>query len=211
MISHIDPWQQFVGALQNDILPIYARNEEEFDRLGIHGRLHICRSIVLVEVMSSLYSPFVEIDRFAIRYAVAFHDSGRQGNGRDIWESASAENCFNYLRETLSIDEEYARYVSQSIVKQKIPLNINQQIADDADTLEIMRLTQRVGFKPSHLHFGQNVPELYELRERLIDEAWQFIESAEHSKGQLSANNYLEDTMALAHNYPLLASGLLLK
>ncbi|MBW4623726.1 MAG: hypothetical protein KME17_30745 [Cyanosarcina radialis HA8281-LM2] len=96
MIGNIDSWQQFVATLQNDILPIYARHEEEFDRLGIHGRIHICRSIVLAEVMSSLYSPFAEIDRFAIRYAVAFHDSGRQGNGRDIWESASAEKRCRY-------------------------------------------------------------------------------------------------------------------
>jgi hypothetical protein len=63
----------------------------------------------------------------------------------------------------------------------------NQRVPrNDADTLEIMRLTQRVRFKPSHLHFGQNVPKLYELRETLIDEAWQFIESAEQAKGQLS-------------------------
>lgn len=208
MISNIDSWQHFVAALQNNILPIYARHEEEFDRLGIHGRLHICRSIVLAEVMSSMYGNFAQIDRFAIRYAVAFHDSGRQGNGRDIWESASAENCFNYLTQTLGIEEEYARYVSQSIVKQKTPLNINQQIADDADTLEIMRLTQRVGFKPSHLHFGQNIPELYELRERLIDEAWQLIDVTEQRKRQLSPNSYLQDTIALARSYPLLASGL---
>lgn len=208
MISNIDSWQQFVAALQNDILPIYARHEEEFDRLGIHGRLHICRSVVLGEVMSSLYGPFAEIDRFAIRYAVAFHDSGRQGNGRDIWESASAENCWNYLTQQLGIDEVYARYVSQLIVKQETPLEIDQQIANDADTLEIMRLTQRVGFKPDRLHFGQNVPELYKLRETLIDEAWQFIDVTEQVTGRLSSNTYLQDTMAFAQAYPLLASGI---
>lgn len=106
------------------------------------------------------------------------------------------------------LDEAYARYVSQLIVKQETPQDINQQIADDADTLEIMRLTKRVGFKPSHLHFGQNIPELDELRETLINEAWQLIDITEQIKGRLSPTTYLQDTIALAQAYPLLASGL---
>lgn len=208
MTSKTDQWQQFMTALQNDILPIYARHEDEFDYPKIHGRLHICRSIVLAEVMASLYHRFAEIDRFAIRYAIAFHDSGRQDNGVDIWESVSANNCFNYLRQTLAIDEAYARYVSQLIVKQATPQNINQQIADDADTLEIMRLTNRVGFKPSYLYFGHNVPELTALRETLINEAWQLINITEQIKGQLSPSTYLQDIISLAKAYPLLASEL---
>ena len=208
MTNEAQQWQQFVMHLQGDILPIYAQHEDKFDYPRIHGRLHICRSIVLAECIANLYSQFVEVDRFAIRYAIAFHDSARQDNGVDIWESVSAENCFNYLRKTLGIDEAYARYVSQLIVKQEIPRNINQQIADDADTLEIMRLTKQVGFKPSHLHFGKNIPELYELRETLINEAWQLIDITEQIKGRLSPNTYLQDTIALAQAYPLLASGL---
>ncbi|MBF2046856.1 MAG: hypothetical protein EDM05_56710 [Leptolyngbya sp. IPPAS B-1204] len=208
MTDTIDPWHQFVAALQNDILPIYARHEDEFDYPRIHGRLHICRSIVLAEVMASLYTPFAEVDRFAIRYAVAFHDSARQDNGVDIWELASAENCFNYLRRTLAIEDVWARSISQLIVKQGTPQSINQQIADDADTLEIMRLTKLAGFKPAYLHFGQNIPELGELRESLINEAWQLIDITEQIKGRLSPRTYLEDVMALAQSYPLLAAGL---
>lgn len=208
MTDEAQQWQEFVMHLQADILPIYAQHEDEFDYPRIHGRLHICRSIVLAECMATLYSQFVEIDRFAIRYAIAFHDSARQDNGVDIWEPVSAENCFNYLRRTLGIDEAYARYVSQIVVKQEIPQNINQQIADDADTLEIMRLTKRVGFKPSHLHFGQSIPELYQLRETLINEAWQLIDITEQIKGRLSSNSYLEDLIALAQAYPLLSSAL---
>lgn len=203
-----DSWSSFIASLQQDILPIYAQHEDEFDYPRIHGRLHICRSIVLAEVMASLYSSFVEVDRFAIRYAVAFHDSGREDNGVDIWEPTSADNCFNYLKQNFGFGEVYARDVSQLIVKQAAPQNINQQIADDADTLEIMRLTGRVGFKPAYLYFGQDIPELNELREQLIHEAWQLINITEQIKGRLSPETCLQDVIALAQAYPLLASGL---
>lgn len=204
--AEIHQWQDFITALEKDILPIYARHEKEFDLMRFHGRFHICRSIIFAEIMASLYSSFMEIDKFAIRYAVAFHDSGREGNGVDIWESVSAENCFNYLRQTLAVDEAYAKYVAQLIVKQKTPLDINQQITNDADTLEIMRLKNLVGFNPSYWHFGQNIPELISLRETLIDEAWQLINSTEKINGKLPQNTYLQSIIRLAKAYPFMAS-----
>ena len=206
MNTQIQQWQHFLTALQNDILPIYGRHEDEFDYIRIHGRLHICRSIIFAEIMASLYSRFIEIDKFAIRYAVGFHDSGRQGNGIDIWESVSAENCFNYLRQKLAVDEAYAKYVFQLIVKQKTPRDINQQIANDADTLEIMRLTNRVGFKPSYWHFGQNIPELISFRETLIDEAVQLIECTEKINEQMPRDTYFQDIIGFAKVYPFMGS-----
>lgn len=206
MSTEIEQWQDFLAALKNDILPIYGRHEDEFDFMRFHGRLHICRSIIFAEIMASLYSRFLEIDKFAIRYAVAFHDSGRQGNGIDIWESVSAENCFNYLRQKLGVDEAYAKHVSQLIVKEKTPRDINQQIANDADTLEIMRITNRVGFKPSYWHFGQEIPELFSFRETLIDEAWQLINSTDKINAQLPQNTYFKKIIRLAKVYPFMAS-----
>lgn len=201
-------WQQFVTNLKTDILPIYARHEDEFDYPRIHGRLHICRSLVLAECMASLYSQFLEVDRFAIWYAVAFHDSGRQGNGIDIWEADSAANCSTYLQQKLSIARQRAEYISQFIIKKETRVDINEQIAHDADVLEIMRLTGRKRFKPFHLQFGRDFPVLTELRETLIDEAWQLIDITQQIKGRLSPSSYLEDLIALARAYPLLASNL---
>ncbi|HBE20832.1 MAG TPA: hypothetical protein DEG17_22125 [Cyanobacteria bacterium UBA11149] len=206
MTTEIEQWQNFLTTVQKDILPIYRRHEKEFDYMRFHGRLHICRSIIFAEIMASLYSSFMEIDKFAIRYAVAFHDSGRQGNGIDIWESVSAENCGNYLRQTLGIDDAYSQYVSQLIVKQKTPIDINQQIANDADTLEIMRLKTKSGFKPSYWHFGKNIPELISWRETLIDEAWQLIDFTEKLNRQLVQTSYFQDTITLAKAYPLMGS-----
>ena len=208
MFNEAQQWQQFVTDLQTDILPIYARHEDEFDYPRIHGRLHICRSIVLAECMANLYSQFVDIDRFAIRYAVAFHDSGRQGNGVAIWEADSAVNCYTYLQQKLLIDEPRAEYISQFIVKKETLVDINEQITHDADVLEIMRLTGKTGFKPFHLQFGRDFPVLAELKETLINEAWQLIDITEQIKGRLSPITYLQDAIALAQAYPLLASNL---
>ncbi|MBW4522345.1 MAG: hypothetical protein KME16_22045 [Scytolyngbya sp. HA4215-MV1] len=203
-----EKWQSFLSALQTDILPIYAQHEQSFDHEQIHGRLHICRSLILAECMATLYAPFVEIDRFAIRYAVAFHDSGRRGNGVDIWEPASAVNCFKYLRDRCSLDPVQAESIARYIIKKGAPVDLNQQIANDADTLEIMRLTQLGGFKPMLLAFGRSIPELESLREPLIQEAWQFIQITELVKTRLSTENYWAETTALVQAYPLLVSGL---
>lgn len=208
MSSETQQWQQFVTVLQRDILPIYARHEDEFDYPRIHGRLHICRSIVLAECMATLYSQFVEVDRFAIRYAIAFHDSGRQDNGIDFWEADSAANCSTYLQQKLLIDESRAEYISKLIVKKETLVDINEQITHDADVLEIMRLTGRKGFKPFHLQFGRDFPALKELKETLTNEAWQLIDITEQIKGRLSPTTYLQDLITLAQAYPLLASSL---
>ena len=208
MFSEAQQWQQFVTALQTDILPIYAQHEDEFDYPRIHGRLHICRSIILAECMATLYSEFASVDRFAIWYAVAFHDSGRQGNGIDVWEADSAANCYTYLQQKLLIDQPRAQYISQFIVKKETLVDINEQITHDADVLEIMRLTGIKGFKPFYLQFGKDFPALRELKETLINQAWQLIDISEQIKGRLSPSTYLQDLIILAQAYPLLASNL---
>lgn len=208
MSNETQQWQQFITHLQTDILPIYTRHEDKFDYPRIHGRLHICRSIVLAECMATLYSQFLEVDRFAIRYAIAFHDSGRQGNGIDIWEADSAANCYSYLQQKLLIDEPRAEYISKFIVKKDKLVDINNQITHDADVLEIMRLTGKKGFEPFHLQFGRNFPTLTELKETLINEAWQLIDLTEQIKERLSPSTYLQDLITLAQAYPLLASSL---
>lgn len=201
-------WPDFVHNLHADILPIYARHEEEFDFPQIHGRLHICRSLILAECMATLYRPFGAVDPFAIRYAIAFHDSGRQGNGRDIWEPDSAANCYAYLTEQLAVAVPRAEFISQYIVKTDAIADINEQITHDADVLEIMRITGIDYFKPDFLRFGQDVPALATLRDTLIKEAWQLISLTEQLKTRLTPATYLADLLQLAQAYPLLASGL---
>ncbi len=201
-------WQDFVKNLHTDILPIYARHEAEFDFPQFHGRLHICRSLILAECMATLYRPFAAVDSFAIRYAIAFHDSGRQGNGRDIWEPDSAANCYAYLTEHLGVAAPRSEYIAQYIVKTDAIADINEQITHDADVLEIMRITGIDAFKPAILRFGQDIPALTALKPTLIQEAWQLIDLTEQLKHRLKPATYLADLLQLAQAYPLLASGL---
>jgi len=96
----IDPkatWPLFAAELQEEILPLYLSHEQTFDSWSIHGRMHICRCVLFAEFMSryyyrqTTYTPNVDW----VRYAIAFHDSSRQGNGADLWEHDSAMRVLN--------------------------------------------------------------------------------------------------------------------
>jgi hypothetical protein len=214
-------WLEFIKEAQAQIFPIYEEHEHHFDGVGIHGRMHISRALIFAEVMSRLYlDRQQEVDLYAVRVAVAFHDAGRQGNGKDVWESASAALCREYVLS--KANAEYALQVSKSIEKGGGDWDIQQRIVHDADVLEIMRPCCGhggiQGFQQDNLRFaGKRDPQaaLFEkaavLRARLIQEAWQWIQATEEIKYGLSASKtYLEDVLKVLKTgqkrYPLLAS-----
>src|ERR1051326_2955194 len=109
MTTKADPmtqsWEDFICELQENILPIYLRHEMSFDPTGVHGRMHICRSVIFAEWMARFYEGrlAVEVDFYAIRIATSMHDSGRRGNGVDYWESDSVSKCRRFIeRQSLS-------------------------------------------------------------------------------------------------------------
>ena len=116
-----ETWEAFCVELQSNILPLYEQHEKTFDFSGIHGRLHICRALIFAEFMIRYYAKNYTIlpDYNAIRYATAFHDSGRKGNGTDIWESESAIKCSDYLKVNSNFSEvpSYCEYVGGLILK----------------------------------------------------------------------------------------------
>jgi hypothetical protein len=109
-----------------------------------------------------------DIDFLAIRYAISFHDSGRKGNGIDIWESDSAEICRIHLLNQ-GHSNEYSKYVSQ-LIEKRGRWDAHKKIVHDADVLEIMRPCcghgGRNGFKAKALRFLSNRDELI-LKEHL--------------------------------------------
>ena len=109
--EHLASWELFVDELEQKILPFYLQHELRFDRYGVHGRMHICRSVMMAEWMARFYRARTQaaIDFFAVRVAVAFHDSGRQANGVDLWESDSASNCVRYVIGALGASDLCAR------------------------------------------------------------------------------------------------------
>ena len=139
-VDHLTSWELFIDELDRKILPFYLQHELQFDRYGVHGRMHICRSVMLAEWMARFYRAHTQtaIDFFAVRVAVAFHDSGRRANGVDLWESDSAANCVRYVVETGGASD-YAQGVGALIEKKKQSADPLKKIVGDADVLEIMR------------------------------------------------------------------------
>jgi hypothetical protein len=221
---HLDltSWELFVDELERKILPFYLQHELKFDRYGVHGRMHICRSVMLAEWMARFYRAHTQtaIDFFAVRVAVAFHDSGRRANGPDLWESDSASNCVRYVAETVSASD-YAHGVGALIEKKKNSTDPLKKIVQDADVLEIMRPCcghgGLAGFRREFLHFGgpddllaREVPGIAEQREALIQEAWRWIQSTEPLKFFLADSPaYMRDLLKHLEKqrltFPLLA------
>lgn len=186
-------WNEFVEFFNKEIIPIYWNHEKDFDFVGIHGRKHISRSIIIAEVLARFYYLLGEgeIDFEGIRTAVAFHDSGREGNGTDYWENESKENCRAYLLQ-IGKPKLYADQISQMITNKKEDINDRvSQIVYDADVIEILRLfTDNSGglhkFRTSELfflgknHLHQDLSEsVFSLRQRFIKEVWDFINETE--------------------------------
>lgn len=194
MIKNIQGWNKFTKDLAKDIFPFYQHHESTFDKAGIHGRFHIARAVLFSEFMARFYYnelnakfiffPDDNIDFNAIRTAIAFHDSGREDNGIDLWESDSAKMCRNYLI-SKGYTTEYSTNAGRFIEKFG-PWSLNKEIVQDADVLEIMRPIcghdGRDGFLSERLLFLKSNKEYSHIRNGLIEDAWKFIEYTEDNR-----------------------------
>ncbi len=221
-------WKPFIRELEEKILPVYQDHERSFDRTGIHGRMHICRAILFAEMMARYYQVQLDIDLnfYSLRIATAFHDSGRQDNGPDIWETASAERCYQYL----VTDSPYAAGFTQNQpsaraishwIDERGDRDIHQRILHDADVLEIMRPCCDhggfAGFHSQSLRFGgdrdpnrKGFEDPENLRKAVIQEAWSWIQKTELLKENLSSSDVLmQDLLEILKSgrsfYPMLS------
>ncbi|MGD9899642.1 MAG: hypothetical protein AB7T22_11020 [Calditrichaceae bacterium] len=216
-------WPEFLKTLKTDILPLYDAHEKTFDFQMIHGRMHISRALIFSEFMCRYYYRNTDLtpDASRVRFAVAFHDSGRRGNGPDFWESDSAQMCIDYLRANNYADS--AKETGLLIMKHGVgDWGLDKRIVHDADVLEIMRPCcghmGRKGFRESALRFlgNRDVKSVYnrEIRDVLIEEAWQFIQKTEDLKSGLrESEDYMNDVLntlrAESEKWPLLADYIL--
>ena len=221
MNNYKESWAGFILEFEEAISPIYQRHEEEFDYFGFHGVRHVSRVLIFAELMSRYYYKYSkeDIDFYAIRVAVAFHDSARENSGKDYWEKQSAEKCFAYLVEK-DCDETYAKKVSNRIIRNKNGVvDLMDQIVYDADVLDIMRLFVDSGFgwkkfrqnefiflTDNHIDSGKN--KLNKDREKFVLEAWKFISETEkaitNNRGLI--NSYLNHIINNNESYPFMAS-----
>lgn len=210
-IDYKSSWHSFVNEVQNSILPIYMKHELTFDPGGVHGRMHICRSVIFSEWMARFYYERLssrDIDFYAIRTATALHDSGRQANGIDYWEADSVNRCLQYVESNSPVpdDPEYPQYVA-SLIEKVRKGDTSKWIVYDADVLEIMRPCcgrgGLGGFKRKFLHFAGDDDQIAraaddakDMREALIQEVWRWIIATEPMKIKLfHSPTYLMDLL----------------
>ncbi len=91
-----------------DQLAIYRHHEETFDQgSNFHGRTHAIRAFIYANVMGNiLRERGIDVDMNAISLAIAGHDTGRQGSGRDRWGADSARMTTERINEMYSGDAE---------------------------------------------------------------------------------------------------------
>lgn len=198
-------WADFLAELRADILPLYREHERTFDHASIHGRMHICRCLIFAEFMCRYYARHTRLAPHVpwVRYAVAFHDSGREGNGPDVWEQGSARRCGEYLESRY--DADVANTIGRLITKDdRATWGLEKRIVHDADVLDIMRPScghgGRSGFREQALRFlGQRdepAARNASVRRALVDEAWEFIQVSEQWEAKLRASDdYMEDVL----------------
>jgi hypothetical protein len=197
---------EFIHNFNNDILPIYQNHEDTFDKYGIHGKLHISRCIIFANFMYNFYESInvKNLDNYAIKYAISFHDSGRIRNGIDYWEKDSSKNCFIYLLKN-EHGFMYCKYVADLIIKNRNN-DINKNIVLDSDVLDIMRPSTgrggRLGFRESNLVFLSDYPEYKDVRDNLIEDAWKLIEYTEGNKNIFN-NDHIEKLMKIINTNEL--------
>ena len=187
----MEKWNKFTQEFSKEILPLYENHEKTFDFYGIHSQLHISRSIIFSEFLSRHFKNIgYSVDFTAVRYAVSFHDSGRQSNGIDKWVPKSSDICFSYIKNKYNLD--YSKYVSSLILKNKSTTDINKRIVYDVDVLEIMRPIcghgGKLNFKFDELlSFNDDK----KLRDIIVEDAWKLIKYTEDNKYLFSGTNHL--------------------
>lgn len=181
-------FSDFTKELEKEIFPFYVEHEKSFDTERIHGRMHVARAVIFAEVMARYYqTKGKSIDFDSIRRITGLHDAGRKQNGEDFWEKESAELLYKHLI-SKNVPHKKALKKAQLIVKNEAHQNsIEFKIFQSADCLDIMRPCTgnggRAGFKPKYLTFLKNgSPKDLQFRQKLISEAWLFIQITEKQK-----------------------------
>ncbi len=206
--------KDFSEIFSVSVFPFYKQHEETFDIDGIHGVLHIGRSLIASYILSKKFIELgVPSNTIDILIATAFHDSGRQSGGMDLWEGVSAQNC-EYFLESKKLDginytETESKEVASYILKKKwldSDYLSKENVLDfmcvyDSDVLEIMRPCTgrggRTAFVPERLLLYKNDFNFYGFYGKLINEWSDFILFTEEMKKELSTPDCINKLLVL--------------
>lgn len=172
----------FTGMLER-----YRHHEETFDGdVGVHGMGHACRGFILANVMANIMRERgVPVDKNAVLCGIAAHDSGRESNGSDVYETQSADIGMQAMRTAFGVESFGEAYETQYRLQiddpnhrdQHRPLTAEALLMQSADSLDISRTQD---FDPARFPFlrepvtlpdGRILPQDDRLREQLAHEA----------------------------------------
>ncbi len=216
--------QQFSEIFSEDVFPFYKQHEETFDKDGIHGVLHIGRSLIASYILCKKSNEFGRpANIMNVLLATAFHDSARQSGGMDYWESFSAQNCANYIKSKkfsgIILTDSLENEVGNLIMKKKwLPNNVTSELqlehpyvndfmcVHDSDVLEIMRPScgrgGRNSFNQERLLLYVNEFKFYSLYGKLINEWNEFILHTEDMKKELSTPDCIDKLIDIINSFP---------
>lgn len=171
------------------ILDVYKSHEQSFDSEGIHGRRHISRALIYSQVMANLFiDKGADIDTNALYRTLSFHDSGRESNGIDIYESQSGDLLVKHLKSQGIDDEEYLKLAKACIVHEAPDKSLEGGILKAADSLDIIRVRGEQGYDKDYFWFMHKDVKIGDdkylevdetLRDKLIKEAAKLIQATE--------------------------------
>jgi len=182
---------EFEKIFRTDVAPLYIQNQKIFDQDGVHGCLHISRSLIIGKLLSNKLKDFgvgTHIDK--ILYAIAFHDSGRKANGIDYWENDSSIICRDYLISKGIPDYDYT---SSLIVKKNNKIDINYFVCKDTDSLEIVRPTTGVGISNFNTSYLELMPVFNSFYSSIMNEVFYFILETEGMNKRFFDENSLSN------------------
>uniref|UniRef100_B8DQR3 Uncharacterized protein n=1 Tax=Nitratidesulfovibrio vulgaris (strain DSM 19637 / Miyazaki F) TaxID=883 RepID=B8DQR3_NITV9 len=172
----------FTGMLER-----YRHHEDTFDGdVGVHGMGHACRGFIFANVMANIMRErSVPVDKNAVLCGIAAHDSGRESNGSDVYETQSADIGLQAMRTAFGVESFGEAFETQYRLQiddpdhrdQHRPLTAEALLMQSADSLDISRTQD---FDPARFPFlrepvtlpdGRILPQDDRLRELLTHEA----------------------------------------
>lgn len=76
-----------------------------------------------------------ENDIFYLQITALLHDSARQGDNEDLWDLASGEMCYHYLRTHYGLTPEKAKFYAEAIANKDMMDEYNELIVDEPDNI----------------------------------------------------------------------------
>jgi hypothetical protein len=168
-----------------------------------HGLLHVVAAMELIDEIDSQYKKyeldknildqsFSEEELTQIKIATLFHDSGRQGDGIDLWDRQSAINCFVFLMQSKGLGDKVNPQMIEQLFEQdddimRISHEDYQKIYDDCggeDFKHALRTAKLIQYK-------DNRAALYQFSERYLFKGQSAEDSASAAQKLDLARQYI--------------------